>query len=53
MRVAQNYSQKAQMYVSRFEKWIGLNPLVEYKLNEDEVDANNNIQLIGGLWFPE
>ena len=53
MRVAQNYSQKAQMYVDRFGDWIALNPLVEYKLNQDEVDANNNIQLIGGLWFPE
>ena len=49
--LAQKYSAFAQMYVQRFEKWICKNPLTEYKLSQDDVNASKNISLTGGLWF--
>lgn len=39
------YKSLAQMYVTRFEKWICKNPLVEYKTIQDEVNALKNINL--------
>ena len=39
------------MYVNRFHKWIGLNPLTEYKTKQDEVDASKNINLNNGWYF--
>jgi hypothetical protein len=39
------YKSLAQMYVTRFEKWICKNPLLEYKTIQDEVNALKNINL--------
>ena len=39
------YKSLAQMYVTRFEKWICKNPLAEYKTIQDEVNALKNINL--------
>lgn len=39
------YKALAQMYVTRFEKWICKNPLLEYKTIQDEVNALKNINL--------
>jgi len=39
------YKALAQMYVTRFEKWICKNPLLEYKTVQDEVNALKNINL--------
>jgi len=39
--LSERYSSIAQMYVNRFNKWIGLNELEEYKIFQDEVDAQN------------
>ena len=47
--LSDKYMSKAQKYIGRFEKWIGLNPLDEYKTNQDEVNAQK-IQAQGG-WF--
>ena len=49
-RVSQIYSSKAQMYINRFNKWIGLNPLPEYKTNQDEVNAKKTINLTS-TWY--
>lgn len=37
--LSQKYHGLAQMYVERFEKWICKNPLPEYKICQDEVNA--------------
>jgi len=50
-RVSQIYSSKAQMYIDRFNKWIGLNDLVEYNLNQDEVNPSKNMNLNNGWYF--
>ena len=50
-RVSQLYNSTAQMYVNRFNKWIVLNPLTEYKTDQDEVNAINNINLNNGWYF--
>lgn len=44
------YMNKAQNRIDRFEKWIGLNPLDEYKASQDEVDAQN-VTARGGWFF--
>lgn len=43
--LAGKYKSLAQMYVARFEKWICRNPLPEYKLGQDEVNAMKDINL--------
>jgi len=48
--LAQKYSLMAQMYVQRFEKWILYNPLPEYLLFSERVNATKDISLNGG-WF--
>lgn len=48
--LAQKYSLMAQMYVQRFEKWILYNPLPEYLLFSERVNATKDINLKGG-WF--
>jgi len=45
------YHNNAQMYVQRFLKWICKNNLTEYKTYQDEVNAEKNITLRGGLYF--
>jgi len=50
-RVSQIYSSKAQMYIDRFNKWIGLNDLIEYNLNQDEVNPSRNMNLNNGWYF--
>lgn len=47
-RLSQRYHTKAQTYVTRFEKWIGLNPVDEYKTIQDEVNASKDINLMPG-----
>jgi len=44
------YSGLADTFIIRFEKWIGLNPLPEYKTNQDEVNASKDIDNTGG-WY--
>lgn len=50
-RLSQKYSAIAQMYVGRFEKWIEKNNLIEYKTNQDEVNASKNLNLNNGWYF--
>ena len=45
--LAGKYHAMAQMYVQRFEKWISLNDLTEYKTYQDEVNAQD-IKLTAG-----
>jgi len=49
--LSNKYSGMAQMYVIRFKKWICKNVISEYKTYQDEVNAERNMQLTGGLWF--
>ena len=44
------YSGLADTFIIRFEKWIGLNPLPEYKTSQDEVNASKDIDNTGG-WY--
>lgn len=39
--LSQKYRGLAQMYVQRFEKWIGLNIIPEYKTSQDDVNAQD------------
>ena len=48
--LAGKYSNMAQMFVIRFEKWILKNPLTEYKRSQEEVDAQS-IKLSAGWYF--
>ncbi len=48
--VSQIYSGLADTFIIRFEKWIGLNPLPEYKTSQDEVNASKDIDNTGG-WY--
>lgn len=48
--LSNGYDSTAQMYIERFDKWIGLNPLSEYKTNQDEVNAENDLKITGG-WY--
>jgi hypothetical protein len=48
--LSDRYSSMAQMYVNRFNKWIKLNELPEYKVHQDEVDAMD-INLNNGWRF--
>ena len=50
-RVSQIYSSTAQMYINRFNKWIGLNPLPEYKTFQDEVNASKTITVTSTWYF--
>lgn len=43
--LAGKYKSLAQMYVTRFDKWICKNPLPEYKSSQDGVDPITNINL--------
>jgi len=47
-RLSQRYHTKAQTYITRFEKWIGLNTVDEYKTIQDEVNASKDINLNPG-----
>ena len=49
--IASVYHNNAQVYVQRFNKWICKNTITEYKTYQDEVNANRNTQLVGGLYF--
>ncbi len=50
--LSERYSTIAQTFVDRFNKWIGLNKesIVEYKLSQDEVNAQN-INVNNGWYF--
>lgn len=39
--LSERYSAIAQTFVNRFEKWISLNEITEYKTNQDKVNAQN------------
>ena len=39
--LSEKYSSMAQMFIDRFNKWISKNELSEYKLTQDEVDAQD------------
>ena len=49
--LSNKYSGLAQMYVLRFKKWICKNKIAEYKTIQDEVNAEQDMKLTGGLWF--
>lgn len=49
--LSQRYHARAQMYVGRFQKWIGLNSIPEYKTYQDEVNASQTQNLNTGWWF--
>ena len=46
--LSQKYSAMAQMYVGRFNKWICLNSITEYKVVQDEVNASGDVKLTAG-----
>jgi hypothetical protein len=48
--LSNSYDSTAQMYIERFDKWIGLNQLPEYKTSQDEVNAENDLKITGG-WY--
>jgi hypothetical protein len=48
--LSNSYDSTAQMYIERFDKWIGLNPLPEYKTSQDDVNAENDLKITGG-WY--
>lgn len=48
--ISKRYSTLASSYVIKFAKWIELNPLTEYKLKQDEVNAQE-IDLNNGWRF--
>ena len=51
--LSQLYMGKAQKFIGRFEKWIGLNPLTEYKTSgQAKIDAQK-IQPSAGWYFGE
>lgn len=45
--LAGKYHSMAQMYIQRFEKWICKNDIEEYKLSQDEVNAQE-VKLTAG-----
>ena len=51
--LAQVYHDNAQMYVQRFDKWICKNStsIPEYKIAQDEVNAQKNMSLTAGWSF--
>ena len=49
--LASVYHNNAQVYVMRFNKWITLNEITEYKTQQNGVDANKNIGLVAGWYF--
>jgi len=48
--LSDKYMGKAQKFIGRFEKWIGLNPLEQYKTIQDDVNAQN-VKPQGGWFF--
>ena len=48
---ANRYRAKTDDYVERFYKWICKNPLDEYKTYQDEVNAQKDMKLMGGLYL--
>ena len=51
-KLSQKPSSMAQMFIIRFKKWICKNPLTEYKLSQDDVNASKDVTLPGGWYFP-
>lgn len=49
-QLVEYYHAQGQVYVQRFHKWIGKNPLTEYKTYQDEVNAQK-MNLTSGWWF--
>lgn len=49
--LAQKYAANAQMYILRFNKWICKNPLTEYKVCQDEVNADGSMKVTAGWYF--
>jgi len=47
------YDSIAQMYIERFDKWIGLNGsnIPEYLTSQDDVNADNDLKITGGWWL--
>lgn len=52
-KLSQKYRAMAQMYVQRFDKWICKNStsIPEYKIAQDEVNAQKNMSLTAGWYF--
>lgn len=48
--LSERYSAIAQTYVERFNKWIGLKKLEEYKIDQDKVNAIS-INVNNGWYF--
>lgn len=49
--LTQVYHAQAQIFIKRFEKWICLNSLTEYKTSQDEVNAQKDVKVTGGWFF--
>ncbi len=49
--LSNKYKSLAQMYIQRFNKFICKNNIPEYKIYQDEVNANKNINVTAGLYF--
>jgi len=49
-KLSKMYSNVAQMYINRFLKWICKNPLDEYNLTQDEVNASKDVTTRAG-WY--
>ena len=50
-RLYNTYTGMAETYMLRFEEWICLNHLTEYKTTQDGVDAEKNMQSQSGWYF--
>lgn len=50
-KLSGKYSSISQMYIERFNKWIAKNTLPEYKLTQDEVDADSDLNINDGWWL--
>lgn len=48
--LSNKWHSMAQLFIGRFYKWICKNPLTEYKLSQDDVNASKNIKATGG-WY--
>lgn len=48
---ANKYRSNADVFIKMFYKWICKNPIPEYKTHQDEVNANQDIQMMNTFYF--
>jgi len=49
--LASKYKNLAQLYITRFEKWVVYNTIVEYQTYNTEVNADRNLDVSDGWYF--